>query len=118
MRTICGHCAYENSDCKGDKFGRDTTCKYYRKPNVLNAKVLIEENERLRKDNEEWKTAFKDIVHELEQSKRPESHWETEEDHVFCDNCESVFYYDENLKPGETPFPYCPVCGAVMTNGK
>ena len=50
MRTICKRCAYKDSDCKGDK-NQGKGCKYYKKPNVYNAKEAAEKIERLENEN-------------------------------------------------------------------
>ena len=50
MRKICERCAYKDSDCKGDK-EHGKGCKYYKKPNVFNAKEAAEQIERLEEEN-------------------------------------------------------------------
>ena len=42
-----------------------------------------------------------------------EGTWHESDDHVWCSNCESVFYKDED---GDfvTEYSYCPSCGARM----
>lgn len=50
IRKICTMCAYEHSDCKGDKSPGTLGCEYYKKPDVFNARNAAEE---LQKANEE-----------------------------------------------------------------
>lgn len=45
---------------------------------------------------------------------RGESFWHEEELGIWCDNCESFFYFGENLDPSEKLFSFCPDCGAMM----
>lgn len=45
---------------------------------------------------------------------RNKSHWVEEEKGIWCHNCGSFFYWDENLKEMEEPFAYCPDCGSYM----
>ena len=41
-------------------------------------------------------------------------HWNEDDDGIWCSNCETFLYFDENLKRGEKFFDYCPDCGARM----
>ena len=51
IRKICTMCAYEHSDCKGNKnYGADNVCPYYKKPAVFNAREAAKE---LQKANDE-----------------------------------------------------------------
>ena len=42
------------------------------------------------------------------------SFWHEEDDHIWCDRCTMVQYYDDNLREGEELYDYCPECGAKM----
>lgn len=50
MRKICERCAYKDSDCKGNK-EHGKGCKFYKKPNVFNAKEAAERIEWLEEEN-------------------------------------------------------------------
>lgn len=50
MRKICEWCAYKDSDCKGDK-EHGKGCKFYKKPNVFNAKEAAERIGQLEREN-------------------------------------------------------------------
>ena len=41
-QVLCQLCAYENSDCKGNKEAEKTHCDYYKKPAVFNANEAAE----------------------------------------------------------------------------
>ena len=59
-----------------------------------------------------------DLEQQLKENQRNESFWHEDEDGIWCDNCQIVYYYDENLKEGETLFEFCPSCGSYMRNYK
>ena len=116
MRDICNYCAYENSDCKGDKEHGGPECNYFKKPNVLNVKWLAEENAHLKEEMQHWIMATKALGDALDKRKRPTSRWIYEDNDIYCELCHTVFYYDENVKEGEVGFRFCPECGAYMAN--
>ena len=80
------------------------------KPTVFNYQDhlrALEQIERLKND-----------LHNMSIKLRIEStpaQWvELDESGVYCTNCQSFFYYDENLKRGEKLFRFCPDCGQPM----
>lgn len=48
MNELCKMCAYEHSDCKGNKEYTSFKCDYYKKPQVFNAKQAAERIAELR----------------------------------------------------------------------
>ena len=55
IRKICTMCAYEHSDCKGDKNPGTFGCEYYKKPAVFNAREAAEQIQKLTEENERLK---------------------------------------------------------------
>ena len=53
--TLCRFCAFEHSDCKGNKSLEKLHCDYFKKPVTLNAKKLAEENAKLKAEVDKLK---------------------------------------------------------------
>jgi len=76
------------------------------KPAVFNFVKATNRIAELEKETEQLKKQIEML--------RGKSYWVEEEKGIWCHNCSSFLYYDENLKEMEEPFEYCPVCGSYM----
>lgn len=64
MVGLCRLCAYEKSDCKGNKDLEKCNCDYYKKPTVFNARQASEHIAELEAENNKLKRDYAELSDE------------------------------------------------------
>ena len=119
MNELCKMCAYEHSDCKGNKEYTSFKCDYYKKPQVFNAKQAAERIAELRwlldDTLDKYFSLLGRTIKQEEETAERVGEWIYHIDDLFpeestqeCSLCHKHEYIKLNNEN------YCPNCGARM----